>query len=59
MPHAAHRQDEVRHRLGRTLFERIRIRAQVDLAEPGGLPRQEVGKAQRVFEQVDDRDPLS
>lgn len=58
MPHAAHRRDEVLNRLDRALLERIRIRAQVDLADPGGLPRQEVGKAKRVFEQVDDRDPL-
>ncbi len=59
LPHAAHRRDEVSARLDRTLMERIRIRATLELTEPGGLPRQEVGKAQRVFEQVDDRDPLS
>ena len=49
----------VSSRLDRRLQERIRLRPQLDIRPPGGMPRQEVGKARRVFEQVDDADPLS
>jgi phenylacetate-CoA ligase len=40
------------------LAERLRVRTRVRVGPPGSLPRQEVGKARRVFEQLDDRDPL-
>ncbi|HHC09234.1 MAG TPA: hypothetical protein ENK55_11040, partial [Actinobacteria bacterium] len=52
------RLDEIAERLARVLAERIRIRIEVDLREPGTLPRQEVGKARRVFFQDGDEAPF-
>ena len=45
-------------RLARLITERIRIRADVEMVPEGSMPRTEVGKVKRVFEQVDDTDPL-
>jgi phenylacetate-CoA ligase len=45
---------ELRHRLE----ERLRVRTDVYVLAPGTLPRQEIGKARRVWERLDDRDPL-
>jgi phenylacetate-CoA ligase len=42
----------------RRLDERLRVRSDVVVLAPGSLPRQEVGKARRVWERHDDRDPL-
>jgi phenylacetate-CoA ligase len=43
----------------RTRLEtRLRLRTEVTVLAPGGLPRQETGKARRVWERVDDTDPL-
>jgi phenylacetate-CoA ligase len=42
----------------RRLEERLRVRTDVTVLAPRALPRQEVGKAQRVWERVDERDPL-
>ena len=42
----------------RRLEQRLRVRTDVKVLPPGTLPRQEVGKAKRVFERVDERDPL-
>jgi len=50
--------DTVARRLAHELVERIRIRVDVELLPPGGMPRQETGKAKRVYEQTDDRDPV-
>jgi phenylacetate-CoA ligase len=41
------------------LEQRLRVRTDVRALRPGSLPRQETGKARRVFEQLDERDPLS
>jgi phenylacetate-CoA ligase len=41
------------------LEERLRLRTDVVVLPPGSLVRQEVGKAQRVWERLDDRDPLA
>jgi hypothetical protein len=41
------------------LADRIRIRATVELVPDGSMGRTEVGKVKRVFEQVDDNDPLA
>ena len=41
------------------LHSRLRVRTRVAIGAPGSMPRSEVGKARRVFEQVDDRDPLA
>ncbi len=53
------RRDEIRHDLGKRLAERLRLRVEVALGPPGSLPRQEVGKAKRVFERTDDVDELA
>lgn len=51
--------EQVHRRLTELLVQHIRLRPSLELRPPGGMPRQEVGKAKRVFEQTDDRDPLS
>ena len=51
--------DAVGSRIQQLLQDRIRIRPTLEVRPPGAMPRQEVGKAKRVFEQTDDRDPLS
>ena len=48
----------VTERLHQRLVEHIRIRSTLDIRPAGTMPRQEVGKAQRVFEQTDDHDPV-
>lgn len=50
--------DAVRSRLEETLAEQVRIRVGVELRDPGSMPRQEVGKAKRVFDQTSAEDPL-
>jgi phenylacetate-coenzyme A ligase PaaK-like adenylate-forming protein len=51
-------QDEAAERLRRRLAERLLLRVGVVVGVPGSSPRQELGKAQRVFERTDERDPL-
>jgi len=41
------------------LEARLRLRTEVTALQPGGLPRQEAGKARRVWERVDETDPLA
>jgi phenylacetate-CoA ligase len=43
----------------RALEERLRVRTEVTVLAPGALPRQEIGKARRVWERLDERDPLA
>ena len=43
----------------RLLEERLRVRTDVIVLPQGALPRQEAGKATRVWERLDDRDPLA
>jgi phenylacetate-CoA ligase len=50
--------DLAAERLRRRLAERLLLRVDVVVGAPGSIPRQELGKAQRVFEQIDERDPL-
>lgn len=50
--------DSVRDRLERSLHAALRIRVDVEVAGPQSLPRQETGKAQRVFERTGAEDPL-
>jgi phenylacetate-CoA ligase len=50
--------DDVRRRLEGVLEERLRVRVRAVVADPGGLPRQELGKAKRVFERTDEKDEL-
>ena len=51
--------DEIRDRLERSLHTTLRIRVDVTVGEPHSLPRQETGKAQRVFERYDAEDPVA
>ncbi|MEZ5175899.1 MAG: phenylacetate--CoA ligase [Acidimicrobiia bacterium] len=51
--------DNIRERLEKLLHSRLRTRTTVLVGDPGSIPRSELGKAKRVYEQVDDRDPLS
>jgi len=50
--------DSIAADVRRALEERLRVRTDVTVLAPGMLPRQEVGKARRVWERLDDRDPL-
>jgi phenylacetate-CoA ligase len=42
----------------RRLEERLRVRTDVVVLPPASLPRQEIGKARRVWERLDEADPL-
>ena len=57
-PQAMSRAPEITGRLQRRLTANTRLRVAVELQPPGSMPRPEVGKAKRVFEQTSDRDPL-
>jgi phenylacetate-CoA ligase len=46
-------------RVEAALANALRVRTRVEVLEPGALPRQEVGKAKRVFEQTTDADPVA
>jgi phenylacetate-CoA ligase len=50
--------DAVAGELQSRLEQRLRLRTRVSVGPQGTLPRQEAGKARRVYERVDDRDPL-
>jgi len=50
--------DDVQRKLEGVLEERLRLRVHAVVADPGELPRQELGKAQRVFERTADKDEL-
>jgi phenylacetate-CoA ligase len=50
--------DAVAAAVRRQLEERLRVRTDVVVLPPATLPRQEAGKARRVWERLDDRDPL-
>ena len=50
---------EITSRLTSRLMETIRLRVKVEVGRAGSVPRTEVGKARRVFERTDERDPLA
>jgi phenylacetate-CoA ligase len=50
--------EETLPRLRSRLDERLRVRVDIVLGEPGAIPRQEVGKARRVFIRTADDDPF-
>jgi len=50
---------DIRRDVCRRLEDRLRVRTDVIVLDPGSLPRQETGKARRVWERIDDRDPLT
>ena len=47
---------EVSARFEGALLSRVMVR--IEVVSPGSMVRTEVGKVQRVFEQIDNRDPL-
>jgi phenylacetate-CoA ligase len=49
---------EIAARLAGALSERIRIRVDVEIRSAGSMPRQETGKAKRVYERTTDEEPL-
>jgi phenylacetate-CoA ligase len=51
--------EPIERELARGLEERLRVRTDVYVLPAGTLPRQEVGKAQRIWERLDERDPLA
>ncbi|MCP4965464.1 MAG: phenylacetate--CoA ligase [bacterium] len=50
--------DNIRERLEKVLHSRLRSRTSVLIGDPGSMPRSELGKAKRVFERIDETDPL-
>ena len=50
--------DAVQRNLETVLEERLHLRVRAVVADPGGLPRQELGKAKRVFERTNETDEL-
>ncbi len=50
--------EAIANRLQKKLMETVRLRVNVVVGGPGSVPRTEVGKAKRVFEQTTDEDPL-
>jgi phenylacetate-coenzyme A ligase PaaK-like adenylate-forming protein len=50
--------DEVQRSLEAVLERRLHLRVKAVVADPGGLPRQEIGKAKRVFERTEETDEL-
>jgi phenylacetate-CoA ligase len=52
------RPDEIAQALHQRLLQRLRLRVEVFVERPRAVPRQEIGKAQRVFERTTDLDPL-
>ena len=50
--------DDVQRRLEDVLEQRLRVRVRAVVADPGVLPRQELGKAKRVFERTEETDEL-
>ncbi|MDQ3894722.1 MAG: phenylacetate--CoA ligase [Actinomycetota bacterium] len=53
------RREAIAARLGERLHERLRLRVVVSVGAPGSIPRQDIGKAKRVFERTDERDELA
>jgi phenylacetate-CoA ligase len=48
----------VADRIAEQLLARLRLRVVVEVGPPGSVPRQETGKAKRVFERTDGEAPL-
>jgi phenylacetate-CoA ligase len=54
----APQREAIAQRIQRRLIETIRLRVKVDVRDPGEVPRQEIGKAKRVFMRTDEQHPL-
>jgi phenylacetate-CoA ligase len=50
--------DVVARRLAHQCAEILRVRVAVQVGDPGSIPRQEIGKAKRVFFRTDSEDPF-
>jgi phenylacetate-CoA ligase len=50
--------EPIEREVRKLLEERLRVRTDVYVLPPGTLPRQETGKARRVFERLDEGDPV-
>jgi phenylacetate-CoA ligase len=50
--------EDVQRRLESVLEQRLQLRVRATVLDPGGLPRQELGKAKRVFERTEEQDEL-
>jgi phenylacetate-CoA ligase len=50
--------DHARARLEQRFEQRLRLRVEVFVGPPGSIPRQETGKARRVWERATDSDPF-
>lgn len=50
--------DSIAHRLQAKLMEVVRLRVNIEILRPGALPRNELGKTKRVWEQTTDEDPI-
>ena len=50
--------DEIARRLQAHLKETVRLRISIEIHQPGALPRNDLGKTQRVWEQTGDADPI-
>ena len=53
------RRNEVAADLAERLQQRLRLRVAVLVGEPGSIPRQEIGKARRVFFRTPTEDPFA
>ena len=54
----APQRDAIAIRIQQRLMQTIRLRVKVDVRDPGEVPRQEIGKAKRVFMRTDEVHPL-
>ncbi len=54
----APQRENIAIRIQQQLMETIRLRVKVDVRDPGEVPRQEIGKAKRVFIRTDEVHPL-
>jgi len=54
----ATRRGDVAGALQARLADRLRLRVEMDVGDPGAIPRQEMGKARRVFERTTEDDPF-
>jgi phenylacetate-CoA ligase len=50
--------ETTRTRLEERLESRLRVRVAAFVGEPGSIPRQEVGKARRLWERTGEEDPF-
>lgn len=54
----APQRESIAVRVQKRLMETVRLRVTVDVRDPGEVPRQEIGKAKRVFMRTDETHPL-